>query len=298
MIIKTKLGLAMALALTSSSSWAALETTTCEVWRITDGSPLVTNDGRPVLTKQCSSKPVTSLATPDANQEPSTDIEAEAEAEPEAEIEAQSEAEPVLVPEAVPEPEPEPVLILVPEPVLILVPEPVLVPEAEPAIEPATATQTSAQATAPASVSESTAEVSEQAEAETEVVVQTIAPTAIKYVFNNYQSTVLFDTDKYNLSADTKGSLRQLAMASDKNEIIRVQLAGHADSRGTHAYNMHLSEHRMLAVAEFLATFNILPTSLFAKGETDPVLVNNIEDLSLSRRVNIILTTRQKVAAQ
>jgi outer membrane protein OmpA-like peptidoglycan-associated protein len=129
-------------------------------------------------------------------------------------------------------------------------------------------------------------------------VVQTIAPAAIKYVFNNYQSTVLFDTDKYNLSADTKGSLRQLAMASDKNEIIRVQLAGHADSRGTHAYNMHLSEHRMLAVAEFLATFNILPTSLFAKGETDPVLVNNIEDLSLSRRVNIILTTRQKVAAQ
>ena len=53
MITRTQLSLAVALSLTVTSTWAATETTVCEVWRITDGTPLVTSDGRPVLTNQC-----------------------------------------------------------------------------------------------------------------------------------------------------------------------------------------------------------------------------------------------------
>jgi len=135
--------------------------------------------------------------------------------------------------------------------------------------------------------------VAEEAVAEAEAAPEP-EPAVVKYRFKSYQTTVLFDFDKSNLDADDRGSLQQLAMASNKGDIVRVHLTGHADSRGTHAYNMSLSERRIQAVISFLAELNIMATSLFAKGETDPVLVDGKEDFDLSRRVQIDLKTRSK----
>ena len=116
----------------------------------------------------------------------------------------------------------------------------------------------------------------------------------VVYQFKNYQTTILFDTDKSNLDADDIGSLEQLAMASSTGDIVRVHLTGHADSRGTDAYNMSLSERRIQAVVSFLADLNIMVTSFFAQGETAPVLVDGKEDLDLSRRVHVEVKTRSK----
>jgi outer membrane protein OmpA-like peptidoglycan-associated protein len=82
-------------------------------------------------------------------------------------------------------------------------------------------------------------------------------------------------------------------MAAAKAEsIVTVQVIGHADSRGKSGYNMTLSEERMHSVANFLDGLTLKATALSAKGETLPVLGTNGEDLTLSRRVQVLIKTR------
>jgi len=267
MITRTQLSLAVALSLTVTSTWAATETTVCEVWRITDGTPLVTSDGRPVLTKQCKTVPIVAAPTP-IKSEPTAStavvVESPAEPEPESTAQAAETAEPV----AEPTPAAQASVAIVEE---AAIEEPAAAePAQEAAVEPVAET-----------VTEAVAEPAPE-------------PAVVVYQFKNYQTTILFDTDKSNLDADDIGSLEQLAMASSTGDIVRVHLTGHADSRGTDAYNMSLSERRIQAVVSFLADLNIMVTSFFAQGETAPVLVDGKEDLDLSRRVHVEVKTRSK----
>ena len=115
----------------------------------------------------------------------------------------------------------------------------------------------------------------------------------VEYRFNNYQTTVLFDTASATLSADASGSLKQLVMATGlAQSVISVQVIGHADTRGDEAYNMTLSEQRMRSVADFLEGLKLKVTSMFAKGETSPVMDDQGEDLAKSRRVHVAVKTR------
>lgn len=121
---------------------------------------------------------------------------------------------------------------------------------------------------------------------------QVITPK-VEYAFNTYETRVLFDTASATLSADASGSLTQLVMATGlAQSIISVQVVGHADTRGDQAYNMTLSEQRMHSVANFLDGLKLKVTSMFAKGETSPVLNDNGEDLAKSRRVYVAIKTR------
>jgi outer membrane protein OmpA-like peptidoglycan-associated protein len=56
---------------------------------------------------------------------------------------------------------------------------------------------------------------------------------------------------------------------------------------------MTLSEQRMHSVANFLDGLKLKVSSMFAKGETSPVLDDNGEDLGKSRRVYVAIKTRQ-----
>jgi outer membrane protein OmpA-like peptidoglycan-associated protein len=122
---------------------------------------------------------------------------------------------------------------------------------------------------------------------------QVITPK-VEYAFNTYETRVLFDTASATLSADASGSLTQFVIATGlAQSIISVQVVGHADTRGDQAYNMTLSEQRMHSVANFLDGLKLKVTSMFAKGETSPVLDDNGEDLAKSRRVYVAIKTRQ-----
>lgn len=118
-------------------------------------------------------------------------------------------------------------------------------------------------------------------------------PVNVEYTFNDYLATILFDTNSADVSADGAGSLAQLAMATRQAEsVLSVQLFGYTDSRGSHDYNIALSERRMLSVEEFLNGQSLTVTSRFAKGEAAPVVGDNGEDLALSRRVDVAIKTR------
>jgi len=126
----------------------------------------------------------------------------------------------------------------------------------------------------------------------------TVEVTAVKlpkidYSFHDYKATVLFDTGSAVLTEDASSSLTQLAMATKKAEkVISLQVLGHADTRGDAGYNMTLSEERMLSVAQFFDSLKLKVTSMFAKGETSPVMGTEGEDLTLSRRVQVFIKTR------
>jgi len=126
------------------------------------------------------------------------------------------------------------------------------------------------------------------------VLTPLVEPVAIEYTFNDYSATVLFDTASSTLTADATGSLTQLAMATaNVNSILSVQVVGHADSRGDESYNMTLSEQRMNSVAKYLKSLKLKVTSMFAQGESNPVLDTNGENLELSRRVHVAIKTRR-----
>ena len=115
----------------------------------------------------------------------------------------------------------------------------------------------------------------------------------IDYSFHDYKATVLFDTGSAVLTEDASSSLTQLATATKKAEkVISLQVLGHADTRGDAGYNMTLSEERMLSVAQFFDGLKLKVTSMFAKGETSPVMGTEGEDLTLSRRVQVFIKTR------
>jgi outer membrane protein OmpA-like peptidoglycan-associated protein len=123
--------------------------------------------------------------------------------------------------------------------------------------------------------------------------VTAVKPPKIDYSFHDYKATVLFDTGSAVLTEDASSSLTQLAMATKKAEkVISLQVLGHADTRGDASYNMTLSEERMLSVAQFFDGLKLKVTSMFAKGETSPVMGTEGEDLTLSRRVQVFIKTR------
>ena len=121
-----------------------------------------------------------------------------------------------------------------------------------------------------------------------------VAPIKVEYTFNNYDATILFDTASSTLSADATASLNQLSMATASAEsILSVQVVGHADSRGDESYNMTLSEQRMHSVANYLKGLKFKVTSMFAQGESKPVLGTKGENLEQSRRVHVAVKTRR-----
>ena len=123
--------------------------------------------------------------------------------------------------------------------------------------------------------------------------VTAVKPPKIDYSFHDYKATVLFDTGSAVLTEDASSSLTQLAMATKKAEkVTSLQVLGHADTRGDAGYNMTLSEERMLSVAQFFDGLKLKVTSMFAKGETSPVMGTEGEDLTLSRRVQVFIKTR------
>jgi outer membrane protein OmpA-like peptidoglycan-associated protein len=125
------------------------------------------------------------------------------------------------------------------------------------------------------------------------VAVHKAVPPKVEYTFNNYEATVLFDTDSATLSADASGNLTQLAMATGlAQSVISVKVIGHADTRGDQAYNMTLSEQRMHSVVNFLDGLKLKVTSMFAKGETSPIVDGQGENLTKSRRVYVAIKTR------
>ena len=275
---KSQLVLAMTIAMITMPVLAAGPSGNNDVWTSGNGSTIVDGNGNPIRTIHYQNK--TSLVAnvkANANTQPSPSLLAvikkavtkafNAEAEPTPMIATQEQA-----------PKLAKTLVLKKAPVIKKAPAQVIA--------------ASAVMTQPKAAVEVLEEVA-PALGNANVKVTAVKPPKIDYSFHDYKATVLFDTGSAVLTEDASSSLTQLAMATKKAEkVISLQVLGHADTRGDAGYNMTLSEERMLSVAQFFDGLKLKVTSMFAKGETSPVMGTEGEDLTLSRRVQVFIKTR------
>ena len=268
---KNQLALAITLAMTAISASASSPAGNSQYWTTTNGTVIVSANGNPVRTIHYKDKTLTTLKTqtrPQPKVFSSVFVDLQKTVAKALNLERQQ----VL---ANPEPvsNKEPIVVLTKAPAKMAAPTPTPTP------------------TPPTPAAPNPAVV----EKVVDKVVQIAKPVAIpkiNYRYHNYKTTVLFDTASADLTTDATSNLKQVAMATKKaDKVLSVRLLGHADTRGDAAYNMSLSQERISSVTRYFDLLNIKVTSMLAQGETSPVTGKNGEDLTLSRRVQVFITT-------
>jgi len=100
---------------------------------------------------------------------------------------------------------------------------------------------------------------------------------------------VYFETASAKLLPESEASLNEAGQALEKFPMLRIEVEGHTDTRGSESFNQSLSQARAEAVRSYLlAHFKLEPASYTAKGygESRPeTRERNAEELLRNRRV-------------
>ena len=284
---KTQLVLAMTVALTTMPTLAAGSAGNSQVWTTSNGAPIVSGNGNPIRTIHYQD-PSPKMAATNGISKPSPSLFAVIKKAVTKALNAEPENMQAELPVEQPTQTAKKMNRVQPA---------TLITQATPATPATQATLTTpAIDPIPPMIEPQVAALALEKVApsgEAAVIVTAVKPAKIDYTFNQYKATILFDTGSADLTSEASSSLTQLAMATQKaDKIISLKVLGHADTRGNSAYNMSLSEARMLRVASFFDGLKLKVTSMFAKGETSPVMGANGEDHTLSRRVQVLIKTR------
>jgi len=116
-----------------------------------------------------------------------------------------------------------------------------------------------------------------------------------------FDSGILFEFNKSDLSAESKQSLTKFAETVNKYEDTKIILEGHTDSVGSEEYNLQLSEKRAKAVADFVKNLAVGGERLseIGYGELQPIADNNTaEGRQLNRRVEIAIFANEELKAK
>ena len=118
-------------------------------------------------------------------------------------------------------------------------------------------------------------------------------------VYISMENKLLFQSGKWDVEAQGKQALRQLAKVLEENPDIAILIEGHTDnvpytSRGTMKSNWDLSTKRATAVVEILLENDqILPQNLTAAGRSEyvPIAPNSSSDgRAANRRIEVVLS--------
>ncbi|NQU60990.1 MAG: peptidoglycan-associated lipoprotein Pal [Rhodospirillales bacterium] len=95
----------------------------------------------------------------------------------------------------------------------------------------------------------------------------------------NVGDRVFFDFDKYNLDGAARKSLEKQAAWMKANPSVTVQVAGHADERGTREYNLALGDRRANSVKDYLGSLGVNPSRVdtISYGKERPVATGSNE---------------------
>jgi peptidoglycan-associated lipoprotein len=90
---------------------------------------------------------------------------------------------------------------------------------------------------------------------------------------------VLFDYDKYNIRADARPVLDDVASFLNRNKTLNIAIEGHCDERGTNEYNLALGEKRAKSTKDYLISLGVSPDRMIiiTYGEEKPVCVDQTE---------------------
>ncbi|WP_435135989.1 OmpA family protein [Formosa sp. A9] len=114
----------------------------------------------------------------------------------------------------------------------------------------------------------------------------------VKQKLNAYAKTILFDTGKSTIKAESEEVLENITLILNKFPHAKFTVEGHTDSSGSDELNMRLSDARALAVKDYLVSHGIDEFRLSSKGfgETKPIDTNKTRaGRANNRRVEINL---------
>jgi outer membrane protein OmpA-like peptidoglycan-associated protein len=113
--------------------------------------------------------------------------------------------------------------------------------------------------------------------------------------FNN---NILFGFDKFDLTAEAKSNLDQLANILTDYPDTDIEIQGHTDSKGSDNYNFDLSVKRANAVKSYLSSKQVNRTRMntVGYGESAPEYDNSSNNgRSMNRRVEFLITANEKM---
>ena len=92
-------------------------------------------------------------------------------------------------------------------------------------------------------------------------------------------SLVLFNYDQFTIREDQRAALQKNADWMRKWARSRVQVEGHADTRGTNEYNLALGERRANAVRDYMVGLGIAADriTIVSRGEETPACIDDTE---------------------
>jgi len=184
--------------------------------------------------------------------------------------------------------------------------KPIMEPVPEPAVEtaavetPTITEETTTRAVQPSSNDEQTApETPKQPEPiveDTQVAIQ--KAVTFSYTTSLIDSHIYFDFDKNNLRIEEQVKLeRAIIAAKEAHKLFKVSVEGHADSRGTDAYNYDLSQRRINTIVNYLNLRGVETNSTMAWGESQLIMnADGSENFDHSRRAEVLFKIQKKIA--
>ena len=116
------------------------------------------------------------------------------------------------------------------------------------------------------------------------------------YVKIMFRDDMMFETNSANPTASASAKIAKINSVLQKYPNTLVQVVGHTDSRGSHSYNLNLSNQRATNVGNII--FNSgAQNQIFSRGCSfdKPVALNNSEaNMGLNRRVEVYLYPNQE----
>ena len=100
-----------------------------------------------------------------------------------------------------------------------------------------------------------------------------LSPVEVKEVV--VLRNIYFDFDKADIRPDAALELDKIAAFLNSDPSVRIELSAHADSRGTAAYNMKLTQRRADSAVAYLVSKGIAASRLVAKGYGFTKLANH-----------------------
>jgi outer membrane protein OmpA-like peptidoglycan-associated protein len=122
---------------------------------------------------------------------------------------------------------------------------------------------------------------------------------ALQGLLSDLSVAVHFDVNSAMTASQYRQALEAVAKASRSIDGLTVKLVGHADPRGSEAYNQNLSEARASSVGQVLQEVGASPMTIQTegRGEKDALADGQNDYYALDRRVDIQLSfDRKKVS--
>jgi len=129
----------------------------------------------------------------------------------------------------------------------------------------------------------------------TEVVTSELPEDLADLNARGYLEDVFFDTDRFDLSPESRGILAKNANWMLQYRTVLVLLEGHCDERNTREYNLALGDRRANAVRDYLTSLGVDGDRIrtISYGEERAFALGHSEEAwRLNRRAHFVITAR------